>query len=512
MLGPGQCALGIHVSEGRLRVVALRGGDAGPSLAAVYDDAIPLVSVEHSGLIRDPHALATSVAAWAGQQGIDPSAATLSLAISGGSVLVRSLELAEDAASDVDGAVRAHVEHYSLFSMGDEVVGHEADEQEGPQGERSLQVTLAATSRQVAEPGWAMLQELRGRVQCVEASSLAACRAMAFAGELNLETAAPTMVLFLTSRRTEVLALSGRAVLFSHGLDLQLDDLVGAGDEAAATESYERVASEVARCVQFFQRQFRGTEPLQQILFVSDIPLADEFYEKVAAATGVAARASAPLAGVPAAQDAVPAAATDGAALAAAVGAALQAAEASEAFCIPLSIARVERRKVDLVALAKMLAPGVAILACFLLAAALTWSAARSAGHDEQFVGAQIAKELAGIRASAGGLTPEEKSHLLDSIEANKSLAAGGRATRPPEVIAALVSALPPGTSVEKLTIDKDGDISVTGTTQSEADAVALNRAFESADVIALARLSSLRVARTGDEAYVEFDIVASVR
>ncbi|MFQ5810792.1 MAG: PilN domain-containing protein, partial [Armatimonadota bacterium] len=252
--------------------------------------------------------------------------------------------------------------------------------------------------------------------------------------------------------------------------------------------------------------------PGGKLLFVSDVALADEFYEKVAAATGVPARASAPLAGVPAGDEGGQAAATDGATFAPALGAALRAAEASEAFCIPLSIVRDERRKIDLGALVKILAPGVVILACFLLAAALTWSAARTESYEEQRVKGLIAKELAGIEAGSGGLTAEEKSHLLDSIEANKSLAAGGRAIHAPDVIAALVAALPVGTSVEKLTIDKDGDISVKGTTRTEADAVALQRSFEAADAITLARLSSLRAAGAGDEAYVEFDIVASAR
>ncbi len=513
MLGSGQCALGIHISEGRLRVVALRGGSDGPALAAIYDEPIPLVAVEHSGAIREPQTLADSIATWATQHGIDLSSSMLGLAVSGGSVLVRSLELGDDAAADVESAVRAHVEHYSLFSMGDEIVGFEIDAREEAEGSPRRQVTLAATSRQVAEPAWGLLQELGGRAACVEASNLAACRAMAFARELDLEAAAPTMVLFLTSRRTEVLAIAGRSVLFSHMLDLQLDDVVGAGGAEADPAQYERVAGEVSRCVQFFQRQFRASEPLQQILLVSDVPLADEFYQKVTEISGVSSRASLPLAGVPAEEtDGQSVAAASSSALAAALGAALRAAEETDAFCIPLSLARAEGRKVNLAAVAKMLAPAVVILLCFGLAAAVTWSAALRAAQYEQFVAQQIEKEQAGILAGTGGLTAKQKSELLEAVDATKSLAAGGRATRPPEVIAALVAALPVGASVENISIDKDGDISVKGSVLTEADAVKLARGFEAADAITFARLSSLRAGQVEGETYFDYDIVASVR
>jgi hypothetical protein len=321
------------------------------------------------------------------------------------------------------------------------------------------------------------------------------------------------MVLFLTSRRTEVLAIAGRSVLFSHMLDLQLDDVVGVGGAEADPAQHERVAGEVSRCVQFFQRQFRASEPLQQILLVSDVPLADEFYQKVTELSGVSSRASLPLAGVPAEEtDGQSAAAASSSALAAALGAALRAAEATDAFCIPLSMVRAERRKVNLVAVAKMLAPAAVILLCFGLAAAFTWSATLRAAQYEQFVAQQIEKEQAGILAGAGGLTAEQKSELLDAVDANKSLAAGGRATRPPEVIAALVAALPVGASVENVSIDKDGDISVKGSALTEADAVTFTRAFEAADAITFARLSSLRASQSEGVTYFDYDIVASVR
>jgi len=132
--------------------------------------------------------------------------------------------------------------------------------------------------------------------------------------------------------------------------------------------------------------------------------------------------------------------------------------------------------------------------------------------HQEQFVAEQIAKEQAGIRESTGGLSAEQKRHLLDAIDTNKSLASAGRATRPPDVIAALVAALPPRAAIQSMSIDKDGDISVKGSARTEADAVALTRAFEAADVIAFARLSSLRAAEQGGQSYFEFDIVASVQ
>lgn len=512
MLGPGECALGIHVSEGRLRVVALQGGSSGPALAAVRDDPIPLVAVEESGVIRDPRALANAVAAAVGEHGIDPGSAASALAISGSSVLVRSLDLAQEGTPDIDAAVRAHVEHYSMFSMGDEIVGYEAHEHEGPEGESRLRVTLAATNRQVSESGWSMLRDVGGRAECVEASSLAACRAMAFAGELDLEAAAPTMALFLTSRRTQVLVICGRAVLFSHMLDLRAEDVAG-GDDSATPEGHDRVATEVARCVQFFQRQFRDAEPLQQILFVSDAPIAREFYDKVAEATGVAARASAPLSGVPTAEQGGDVAElTNGSTLAPALGAALRAAEASDAFCIPLSVVRAERPKVDLRALAKMLAPGAILLLCFALGAIVTGSRAREADRREQFVEQQIAEVHASIAEGSDRLTAEQKAALLEAIEANKSLTAPGRATHAPEVIAALVEVLPVEARLENVTIDKEGDVSISGSIRSEADAVALTRAFEASEFIAFARLSSLRAAEADGEAYFDFDIVASVR
>lgn len=522
---PGEQAVGVFLSRSSVRVALLESTAAGLQALALREAPLSVRAVDDSGLVRDPAQVAEAVR---GALADTPVQTTdFRLALGGESLVLRNMSLPPMPAPEMREAIRAEIEHYSLFSLGEEVIGYQQAAAEEQAEAVSLMVT--ATHRQLAESADAALAAMGGAGSGCELAILAGARAAGHAGQLASAPEGYTMLLLLGSWGSEAVIIGGGQVLFSHVLDLRIRNVLraaeggeglgfleqapqeGEGDEA--TDPAQVVATAAGRCVRFFQREMPGSAKVSLALTVSDVPLPDDFHAQLGERLGMAAREANPLASLEVVDPRWPREREDKAvsSYAPAIGAALAALDAwGNVFWAPLSPIPAEVGRAPARPLVPILLPAGVLLVGLLATGAVfklqgSLAQRRAAGIETQI------RTAAQQTEATESMSPEEKRAMLAGIEQARATIEPKAAKQWYPVLDEIVARLPQGASLQALEIDESGNTLIKGTTPDQSGAAKLADELRGAPGISQVRLSSLEaVGESG--AAVSFELVAKVR
>ena len=523
----GQQAIGVFLSRGEVRVALLESTSEGVQALALREAPLAARVMDESGVVRTPENVAEAVReALAGS----PAQTTnVRLALGGDGLVLRNMAFPPMPAGDMREAIRAEIEHYSLFSLGEEVIGYQLGQPEGEAEEGSMSVVVTATHRHLAESADAVLAAMGADAAACELAILAGARALLHAGELSAAAEGYAMLLLLGSWGTEAIIAGDGQLLFSHVLDLRIRNVLRAADEAASGGFLEQspdqaqdlgpvepaavVATEAGRCVRFFQRERPDSSQVRLALTMSDVLLTDEFHEQLGQRLGMPTRAANPLAGIeivdPRWLGAVQERAVSS--YAPAIGAALAGlGMEADAFWAPLSVRAMEVRRQPGRPLLPVVLPGGMLLMVF-LALGGTFKLEGSLAHRKAAsIESQIQAAARQTQATES-ITPDQKQAILAGIERARPTLEPKAAKQWAPVLDQVVARLPQGTSLQSLEIDANGNALIKGTAPHESGTAKLVEALRLAPCFTGVRLSSLEAVRESGTA-VGFEVVAQVR
>ncbi|MFQ6096301.1 MAG: PilN domain-containing protein [Armatimonadota bacterium] len=523
----GRC-LGLYLSHGSAKATLLESDGEQVWISALREASLPLSAVDESGAVRSPEAVVEGITnAIAGLQG---APVRVCLAVGGTDVILRTMTLPPMRDGEILEAIRAEIAHYSLFSLGEEVVGYQTYSAPEPDAPRRLLV--AATHRRVVESCQAVGRAFGKPHEGLEGAILAAARAALVAGDLKSPEPALTMLLLLGGWGTEALILSEEEVLFAHSVDLKVsgtlteqaasaqetlldhfDEAVESGELSRRAEAIRSLCVEASHCLRFFEREFPDAPPVGRVGVFADVPVSDDVERALGEHLRIPVLELDPCRNIELTDPS-----SDGTDLRAnrvvyapAVGAALRGMGISpQSFAAPLAARKrpsPERLRQKGVLLA--LLPGALLLVVCLILSGHLRARVR---HNQAQVRAMHA-DIASLEQAAiqSGLPLKQKKEVLDALDAAKGRIAPAKTSRA-QVLQEVVSRLPRDARLSRAAIDERGRVSLEGFAAEGATASEIVVSLSNSELFQSLRLTSLKRIPGGASSGVQFQITGELK
>ena len=523
----GRC-LGLYLSHGCAKAALLERDGRDVWVVALREASLPLGAIDESGAVRSPDMVGEGVSA--ALAGVDAGGARVATAVGGNNMILRTMTLPPMRDGEVREAIRAEIAHYSLFSLGEEVVGYEA--YSAGEADAPRRLLVAATHRRVLESCEAAARTAGRMHEGVEAAILAAARAALVAGDLRSPEPTLTMLLLLGSWGTEALIVSEREVLFAHSVDLKaaalltegaasaqetlldrFDEAVESGALSRRAEAIRSLCVEASHCLRFFEREFPGSPPVARVGLFGDVPVSDDLERALGEHLRIPVLELDPCRSLHVADAACEGADQRGlrAAYGPAIGAALRGLGIeAEAFAAPLAAGKrpspeKERQKGLLLALV----PGALLLVlCLALSGNL-----RARVRDRQAYVQRVRAEMERLDqdAALSGMPLKEKQEVLEALDAAKG-GIGAAKTPRSEVLREIVARLPEDVHLQQAAVDERGRVVIEGFAAEGVSASELVVSLAGCDAFQSARLTSLQ-RQPGERAQgVRFQIAGELK
>lgn len=280
----GAVAVGIDVGKSAIKVAEVRRAARGIELRHFGITPTPAGSVE-GGLILDRQAVARAVAGLLQRAGIRTRKAVVS--VTGQNVLARVLRLPPIPDDEVKQAIRWEAERHLPFPVDEAVLDVQTVREVSEDGERQIEVLLAAAPEGLVLAHIETLEAARVSVEAVEVGALAMARALSQSTEtgtqalinLGASTTDVAIVRDGVPQFTRTILLGGDAVTRALAEQLHLDPgaaeevkiqrgmgwdaETAAGGQAAASSidvatALDELTTQLRRSLDFYRAQFSG--------------------------------------------------------------------------------------------------------------------------------------------------------------------------------------------------------------------------------------------------------------
>jgi len=253
----GAVALGIDIGTHAMKVAELRRTGRGIELVRYGIASTPPGAVAN-GMILDRAAVSRALRMLLREAGIRRRRAVAS--VTGQNVLARILRLPPIPEDEVKQAIRWEAERHLPFPVEEAVLDAQVVGEVTGDGQRQIEVLLAAAPEAVALTCIETVEEAGLQVEAVELSALAMVRALALR-----EIPGVVAMVNLGASTTEVAIVRGGVPQLTRTIAEGVEGLAGGGDTAIMEGALDAVVSQLRRSFDFYRVQY-GRAQIDQIL------------------------------------------------------------------------------------------------------------------------------------------------------------------------------------------------------------------------------------------------------